>query len=248
VESFSSFDGTRIAYLVEGEGDPILLLHGFASDSYRNWLRNGIAEALQGAGYQTVAFDARGHGRSDKPHEARAYEGAAMRRDAQALLDMLSINKVRLLGYSMGARVAVGLLMNDPRVQATVLGGIGYNFFRKQPNRDRIADALVAEDLSGFEPSPLAFRQFAEATKADRVALSAAMRSGAGSEAISDDDLRGIDVPVLVICGDRDALAGPPSELADLMGAEALVVSGDHLSAVGDPSFVKSILDFFDKN
>jgi pimeloyl-ACP methyl ester carboxylesterase len=248
VESFPSFDGTRIAYLVEGEGDPVLLLHGFASDSWRNWIRTGIGEALRGAGYQTIVYDARGHGRSDKPHDAKAYEGAAMRRDAQALLDRLAVDKVRLLGYSMGARVAVGLLMNDPRVQAAALGGIGYNFFRKQPNRDRIADALIAEDLTGFEPSPLAFRNFAEATKADRVALSAAMRSGAGSENISDKDLKAIEVPVLVICGDQDTLTGPPTELADLIGGESLVVSGDHLTAVGDPRFVNSVIEFFALN
>jgi pimeloyl-ACP methyl ester carboxylesterase len=249
VESLTSVDGTRIAYLIEGDGDPVLMLHGFASDSFRNWIRTGIAGSLRNAGYQTIVFDARGHGRSDKPYEPHAYEGGAMRRDAQALLDHLGVNQVRLLGYSMGARVGVALLRQDPRVRSAVLGGIGHNFFRKQPNRERIADALVAEDLSGFEASPLAFRTFAEATRADRLALSAAMRSGAGSEKISDDDLRRIDKPVLVICGDRDTLAGPPSELANLMGtAEPLVVSGDHLTAVGDPRFVNSIIEFFGKN
>lgn len=248
MESLTSFDGTRLVYYIEGDGEPVLMLHGFASDSTRNWIRTGIAEALQNAGYQTVALDARGHGQSDKPHEPSAYEDGAMRQDAQALLDHLAIPEVRLLGYSMGARVGVALLLQDRRIRAAVLGGIGYNFFRKQPNRDRIADALVAEDLSGFDPSPLAFRNFAEATKADRVALSAAMRSGAGSEKLADDDLKRVDKPVLVVCGDQDTLAGPPSELANVMGAEALVVSGDHLSAVGDPRFVKSIVEFFDKN
>lgn len=245
MNEFESFDGTRLTFYAAGSGDPVLLLHGFASDSWRNWDRTGVVEALNSAGYRTIALDARGHGRSDKPHEVSAYEDGAMRRDAQALLDHLGIEKCRVVGYSMGARVTVALLLNDKRPQSAVLGGIGYNFFRTPRNRERIADALLADDPSTFEASPRAFRSFADATKADKQALSACMR--AESEQVAEESLGGIDVPTLVISGDGDTLAGPPSELGQILGGQWVVVSGDHLSAVGDPLFIKSIVKFFDE-
>lgn len=243
---FQSFDGIRIAFETHGEGKPVLLLHGFASDSKRNWYRTGLVEALASAGYRTIAPDARGHGASDKPHDEASYGGAVLRRDVRGLMDHLGVNQCFVLGYSMGARTTLGLLREDPRIRAAVLGGVGGNIFRGRSNGHEIADALIAPDPSGFGPTPRAFRSFADATGADKQALSAAMR--AGLDEVAAEDLKDITTPTLVITGDADTLAGSPKDLADALGlGRSLVVTGDHLNAIFDPLFSKSTIEFLDE-
>jgi pimeloyl-ACP methyl ester carboxylesterase len=243
---FQSFDSVRIAFETHGEGKPVLLLHGFASDSKRNWQRTGLVEALTTAGYRTIAPDARGHGASDKPHDEASYGGAVLRRDVRGLMDHVGIDQCFVLGYSMGARTAIGLLSEEPKIRAAVLGGVGGNIFRGRSNRHEIADALVAEDPSGFAPTPRAFRSFADATGADKEALSAAMR--AGLDEVAPEDLEKIITPALVITGDADTLAGSPKDLADALGSgRSVVVTGDHLNAIFDPLFSKSTIEFLDE-
>ena len=106
MERFTSFDGVGLAYTVVGSGPDVLLLHGFAADAHGNWIGPGIRDAIVATGRRVVAYDARGHGASDKPHDVAAYENDAMRRDAQALLDFLHIERVDVVGYSMGAIVS----------------------------------------------------------------------------------------------------------------------------------------------
>ena len=122
--SFKSFDGTRISYDTEGDGAPVVLLHGYASESFINWVRPGITGKLAASGYRAIAMDLRGHGMSDKPHDAQAYADGAMVKDARALLDHLDISKCFLVGFSMGAMNTARLLIEgEPRVAAAVLAG-----------------------------------------------------------------------------------------------------------------------------
>ena len=116
-ERFTSFDGTRIAYVTDGpsDGHAVLLLHGFAADHDLNWVRPGVVGALATAGHRVIALDARGHGASDKPHDPAAYMGDAMPCDAQSLLDHLSVEQVDVVGYSMGSVVAYRLVPVEPR-------------------------------------------------------------------------------------------------------------------------------------
>jgi pimeloyl-ACP methyl ester carboxylesterase len=124
-ERFATFDGRQIAYAVNGSGPDALLLHGFASDHTGNWVRPGIVDALVASGRRVIAYDARGHGASDKPHEVDAYENNAMVRDAQALLDRLAVTAVDVVGYSMGSIVSSRLVGAEPRARSLVLGGVG---------------------------------------------------------------------------------------------------------------------------
>ncbi len=244
---FQTFDGIRLTYEVHGEGDPVILLHGFAANSFINWERPGVIGALTAAGYSAIALDARGHGNSDKPHEESAYGSGAMVNDVQTLLDELSLESCKVVGYSMGGRVTLGLLPVEPRIKAAVIGGVGGGVLKPAIDRSQIADALAADDPSQFSQSAQAFRAFADATKADRAALSAAMRAGIGQA--DPEVLKEIRTPVIVICGDRDTLVGDPGELADALGnASISVVEGDHLSAVNDPLFAKSMIEFLDAN
>jgi pimeloyl-ACP methyl ester carboxylesterase len=244
MSSFTSFDGTRLAYEAAGDGPPVLLLHGFAADSHANWVRPHVVEALVAAGRRAVTLDARGHGRSDKPHDPAAYEGDAMVRDAQALLDHLALDRVDVCGYSMGAMTTHALVGREPRARSAVLGGVGARLGGDSLARcaPLIADALLAEDPTTItDRGAAAFRAFADSTGADRQALAAIQQA----RRVRTGDAATIAVPVLVIAGDRDTLVGSPDELAArIPGARAQVVSGDHLSAVFDPAFRRAIVEF----
>src|SRR4051812_16483093 len=120
---FTSFDGTEIDFDDVGVGPPVLLLHGFAADRVANWWQPKVVDALVDAGHRVVAPDARGHGRSEKPHDPSAYAKLAMARDAQALLDHLEISSTHLVGYSMGSHVSTKLAPRDDRIRSVVLGG-----------------------------------------------------------------------------------------------------------------------------
>jgi pimeloyl-ACP methyl ester carboxylesterase len=246
MKRFASFDGVEIAYDVLGEGDPVVMHHGFASESVTNWVRAGVAEHVLASGFQVVLIDARGHGESGKPHDPAAYAGGAMVRDVACLLDVLELDRVHLVGYSMGSFVAMRLTPAEPRVRSLVLGGAGMGQIRtRQPAAAlRIAEALEAGDPAAVtDPMARAFRNFADATGADRLALAAVQRSGSPFPSL--EDLGNIAVPTLVVNGDRDTLAGPPEALAEaIRGARAKLVPGDHLSAVVQPEFRGAVVDF----
>src|SRR4249919_608877 len=173
-ETVRSFDGTRIAYVVQGSGPAVLLLHGFGAYHVLNWIRPGVIDALTGAGRRVIATDARGHGDSDKPHNPDGYGGDAMARDAQAVLDQLGVEQVDVVGYSMGSMVAARLVPEEPRTRALVLGGVGATVMPPRSGGrapETIAAALLADDPASIESvAGKAFREFADFTGADRQA------------------------------------------------------------------------------
>src|SRR5215212_6665389 len=129
MQSFSS-DGVRIAYIDvapdTGRGDPILLIHGFASNHAVNWVNTLWVTTLRRAGLRVVALDNRGHGQSEKPHRPEDYDSSVMAGDARRLLDHLEIPRADIMGYSMGARIGAHLAIIDPpRVRSLILGGLG---------------------------------------------------------------------------------------------------------------------------
>ncbi len=247
MERFGSFDGTHLNYEVHGQGPTVLLLHGFASDSHINWIRPGIVDVLTDAGFGAVTLDLRGHGGSDKPHDPDRYSDGAMVRDAAELLDVLGVPDVRVVGYSMGAWVALGLALADGRVRCAVLGGIGERMLdREQADPDPVAEALEAEDKASVtHPVGRSFRDFADLTGADRHALAALRRAPRPRPA----GLERVDVPVLVVCGDRDDMAGSPEGLgARIPGAETSVVPGGHLNVINNRDFHRVILEFLERD
>ncbi|MGH9029391.1 MAG: alpha/beta fold hydrolase, partial [Acidimicrobiales bacterium] len=217
-DSFESFDGVRIAYRDLGRGPATLLHHGFASDSLTNWIRPGVAAALVEAGRRVILVDARGHGASEKPHDPRRYARGAMQRDARALLDHLGVDEVDAVGYSMGSLVTIEMVLADERIRSMVLGGVGTGQVTvSDPRRAaRVAEGLEVEDRSQIEDrTALAFRNFAEATGADRHALAAIQR--AGRILASEEELAQVALPTLVVNGERDALVGRLESLAELI-------------------------------
>ncbi len=245
---FTTFDGLQLAYTTGGAGPDVLLLHGFASSATGNWIQPGIADAIVASGRRVIAYDARGHGQSDKPHDPAAYENNAMLRDAQALLDFLGITRVDIVGYSMGAIVSSRLVPTEPRARSLVLGGIGGNLAagRNALPRERIAGALSSADgRNATNPAARAFRRFAERSGNDLQALSAVQRAALHG---SVGRLAEISVPTLVVTGADDQLAGDPAALAArIPGAVAQVIPGNHLSAVVKPELRNAIVAFLQR-
>ncbi len=239
-------NGVRIAYTVEGEGDPVLLLHGFASNARTNWGDTGWMRFLSGNGFRAIALDNRGHGASDKLYGPEAYAGPVMAEDARGLLDHLDIARADVIGYSMGARIAAFLALAYPeRVRSAVFAGLGANMIHGVGDPRPIAAALLAEDAAAIaDPNARGFRIFADQTKSDRRALAACIM--ASRDRVPAQELRALKVPVLVAVGTDDAIAGPAQPLADeIPGAQALDIPGrDHMKAVGDRVFKEGVLEF----
>ena len=103
MNTFSSFDGTTIAFDDLGEGPPVVMLHGFAADAHANWHQPKVVEAVVATGRRVITPDARGHGRSGKPHDIDAYKNQAMPRDVSALLDHLGLDRGRSRGLLDGS-------------------------------------------------------------------------------------------------------------------------------------------------
>ena len=239
----------EIAYLDEGMGEPIVLVHGFASTKEVNWVNPGWVRTLAGAGRRAIALDNRGHGASSKLYDPAAYRSATMAEDVRALLDHLKIERADVMGYSMGARIAAFLAVNHPkRVRSVALGGLGYKLVEGVGLLENIADALEARSLSDIsDPTGRAFRSFAEQTKSDLKALAACIRGS--RQTLPCGQLAGIRVPVLVAVGTNDDVAGSAQELAALIpGARAFdIPNRDHMLAVGDKVFKTGVLDFLNQ-
>lgn len=235
-----------IAYIDEGEGDPILLIHGFASNARTNWIDPGWVSLLKREGYRVIALDNRGHGHSDKPRDVASYALRHMVEDARALLDHLAIPKADVMGYSMGARITAILAHTYPeRVRSAIFGGMGANMVRPMRGTEEIASALEAASIDEVrDPTARTFRAFADKTGGDRLALAACMRGS--REAIGADVLTALRCPVLVAVGTEDDIAAPADELARLIpGAQALPIPRrDHMLAVGDRVYKDGVIAF----
>jgi pimeloyl-ACP methyl ester carboxylesterase len=239
-------DSVEIAYLDEGSGEPIVLVHGFASNKEVNWVGPGWVSALTRAGRRVIALDDRGHGASAKLYDPAAYHSAIMAEDVRALLDHLDLPRADVMGYSMGARITAFLALAHPgRVRSAVLGGLGIRLVEGVGLPDTIATALEAPSLADVsDPTAYMFRAFAEQTKSDLRALAACLRGS--RQTLSRDEVGRIAVPVLVAVGSKDPIAGSPEELAALIpGARALaILDRDHMLAVGDRTFKAAVSDF----
>lgn len=249
METFSS-DGVTLAYLDEGAARPgaaaVLLIHGFASNAMVNWVDTGWVADLTAAGYRVIAFDNRGHGRSEKLYRLEDYGAPLMAEDARRLLDHLAIARAHVIGYSMGARIAAFLALAHPeRVASLVFGGLGINMVRGMAGTGPIAHALEAPSADDVKSQAArTFRVFAEQTKSDLKALAACIRSARAP--ITAEAVATLKPPVLVAVGEHDVVGGSAADLAALIpGAEAFLIEGrEHMKAVGDRTFKDAVRAF----
>ena len=253
LQHFSS-DGVDIAFIdVKPEGrdlsEPILLIHGFASNHRMNWVGPRWVETLTQAGRRVIAFDNRGHGQSEKLYAPANYRLDLMIRDASNMLAHLGVERADVIGYSMGARIASFLALAEPRlVRSLILGGLGDRLVRDAGLSEAIAEALEAPSLDSLaDPMQRMFRAFADQTKSDRAALAACIRGSRRS--LTPAEAARIVQPTLVAVGERDTIAGDPAKLvAMLPRAELLAIPGrDHNLAVGDKAFKAGVLSILER-
>jgi pimeloyl-ACP methyl ester carboxylesterase len=250
MQTFDS-NGVEIAFVDrpargEDRGEPILLIHGFASNHLVNWDNTLWVKTLTEDGRRVVAFDDRGHGQSGKPHRPEDYTTPIMAEDARRLLDHLGIERADVMGYSMGARITAFLTLAHPeRVRSAILGGLGHHLVEGVGLPLYIAEAMEAPSLADLtDPMQRMFRAFAEQTKSDLVALAACIRGS--RQTLSPDEIGRIFCPVLVAIGTKDDVAGDAHQLAAMMpDAQALDIPGrDHNLAVGDKVYKQGVLAF----
>jgi pimeloyl-ACP methyl ester carboxylesterase len=246
---FFEHEGFRLAFIDQNDdqgGEPILLIHGFASNHIVNWVSTGWVRTLTDAGHRVIAFDNRGHGQSSGSYDAADYTPHKMAGDAAALLRHLGIGKAHVMGYSMGARIGAFLALAEPAMVASlVFGGLGIGMVDGVGEWDEIAEALLAEDPASIETARgKMFRTFADQTRSDRRALAACIATS--RELLSPSDVGGITQPTLVAVGTKDEIAGSPDALARLMPAgESFAIEGrDHMLAVGDRTFKQRVIEF----
>jgi pimeloyl-ACP methyl ester carboxylesterase len=239
----------EIAYLDEGEGDPIVLVHGFASSKSVNWVYPTWVSDLRKDGRRVIALDNRGHGDSAKLYDPAQYAIAEMATDVLALMDHLGIARADMMGYSMGGRITARVALESPRrVRSAILGGIGMAMIEGGGPGENVALALEAPSLDDVtDPVGRTFRAFADQTRSDRLALAACMRGSRGL--MSKEDAGRIAVPVLIAVGSADEVAGSASALGALIpDSEVLdIPNRDHMRAVGDKVYKSGVIDFLSR-
>ncbi|CAM5359027.1 Haloacetate dehalogenase H-1 OS=Afipia felis OX=1035 GN=dehH1_1 PE=4 SV=1 [Afipia felis] len=239
----------EIAYIDEGEGDPIVLIHGFGSNAGVNWVYPSWVSTLTKAGRRVVALDNRAHGASSKLYDRADYSLPIMADDVRALMDHLNIERADVMGYSLGSRIAATLALHHPeRVRALIIGGLGYGLIEGGGPDERVALALEAPSLDDVtDPMGRMFRAFADQTRSDRPALAACLRGS--RQWLTPEQAASITPPTLIAVGTKDDVGGSAHKLHEIMThAEVLdIPDRDHMRAVGDRVYKEGVLAFLDR-
>jgi len=259
---FFDSDGVKIHFVEKGEGEPVVLIHGFAASYQLNWAMPGILDKLA-QDYHVVALDNRGHGKSGKPHEIEKY-GLNMVEDVVRLMDHLEIEKAHIVGYSMGGFITTKLVATHPdRVASAVIGAAGWheNAEERLALLDEIGDSLEAGTgitplMKALNPEgqPMPSEQQLKTTNQmlmllnDPKALAAAIR-GMHNLNVTRDQLESNKVPALSVIGAIDPLKDGVDEMSQVMNnLNVVVIDGaDHMTAIDNPLLIGSIQEHLKK-
>ncbi|HMJ67540.1 MAG TPA: alpha/beta hydrolase [Cyclobacteriaceae bacterium] len=241
--SFKSFDDTKIYYESIGTGYPVLLVHGFITNS-ESWKRSALYNDLSAAGYKVIIADLRGNGKSGKPHDPEAYENDAEAMDLMVLADKLGLTKYSVVGYSRGSIIASRLLILDKRINNVVLGGMGADFTNPEwPRRIMFYKALSGEAVPELEGL---VKRIKDDPTLDQLALAYMQKA---QPSTSRADFGKVKKPVLVICGDKDEDNGSSKELAALIPKSAYKrVPGIHNDTARSKDFSMEVIAFLKAN
>jgi pimeloyl-ACP methyl ester carboxylesterase len=257
-----SLSGERL-----GDGPPVVLLHGLTAT--RRYVTHG-SKLLPRSGYETFAYDARGHGESGAPSDESAYEYADLAADLLVVLDSLSIDRAALVGSSMGAATAMRFALDHPdRVSALVQVTPAYDGERTAddlPDWARLANALDDGGVDGFlaaydPPVSDAFRETVMTFTRQRLerhrdphAVACALRVVPGSRAFEGiESLEAVEVPALIVASRDGADPGHPLKIGEtyaeyLPDAELLVEEeGRSPIAWQGAQLSKAIASFLDR-
>jgi pimeloyl-ACP methyl ester carboxylesterase len=246
VSHFASFDGTELAIHRQGQGRPVILLHGLFSSAHMNWIKWGHATLLAEAGFEAIMLDFRVHGKSAAPHDPASYPKGVLMRDVAALADHLALDDgaYDLVGFSLGARTALHACANGVLVPRRLVAcGMGVSGLIDWQRRSAFFTRVIDEfdTITRDDPAYLS-RQFLKSQGVDR--LAAKLLLGAFDD-LDPALLTNIKVPTLVLCGERDEDNGSASDLAALLpNARYQTVPGGHLDSATKPELGSGIVDF----
>ncbi len=254
-------DGARIYYVIQGAGQPVVLVHGYGVSASINWKMPGILPELA-RDFRVIAMDVRGHGRSDKPHDVGQY-GTKMADDVQRLMDHLQLPQAHLVGYSMGGFILLNLLVSHPeRFLSATLGGSGgirptwplwswseelaslldQGMDYPQANIAAAATALH-RPLTGLEKALI--RSLPDSN--DPLAMSAVIKSWRDLQ-VTDDQLHDNCTPTLLVYGTAEfpGMVEYIQQLGTVLPKATLhAISGtNHFDTVLCPEFLQAVKDF----
>jgi pimeloyl-ACP methyl ester carboxylesterase len=259
-ENFFDSDGVKIRYITVGEGEPVLLIHGYTASAEMNW---GTVIPALSKNYQVIAIDNRGHGKSEKPHGAEHY-GEEMVLDSVRLLDHLGIEKAHIVGYSMGGYITAKMTTMAPdRMLSATIGGAGWA--QDDPERNQMLDALAdaLENDGNLAPLFAALTPEGEEMPEEQLKMMntmimqnndpkalASVARGMKEHAVSKEEVEEVDVPTQLIMGAKDPLkATSDAWMSVQTDDEYVVIDGaDHMTAFTNPEFLKSVQEFIEAN
>ncbi|WP_426959739.1 alpha/beta fold hydrolase [Muricoccus radiodurans] len=255
-DRFFDSAGVRLRYVEAGQGEPVVLVHGFSSSIERQWVASGVMPKLAER-YRVIAFDGRGHGRSEKPHDPALY-GPEAARDAARLLDHLGLRKAHMVGYSLGAILNAWLVTDSPDRFLTCTFGGACGRFRWSDERSAAVEAEAREMDEGSQrsqilrlwptdqppPSEEQIREQSARALAgqDHRALAASRRGGLRL-VVPPEKMAAISVPTIGIVGSADSYLPDFQALKQLNPRMELVLieGAGHSAAPSRPEFVQTL-------
>jgi len=242
MKTFQSFDDVEIVYWDMGEGEPLVLLHGFTANSKINWEMSGIAENLVKSGRRVIMFDARGHGESEKPHHSYSYWNRAMAKDLISIVEYLELYEYDILGYSMGAKVAIEATHMSEGMRSLVLAGLYiYEKDWTMSSKERKARVKNMLDDNPKEKDP--YREFADKTGGDRKAFAARIEGNIYPEFIYADLMK-LHLPILIINGSREYDAEKAASF--FPNARGVSLRANHVTLLRNKNFSNEVISFLD--
>lgn len=232
-----------LAVHMMGQGRDLVLIHGYFSNAFINWIRYSHAEKLVAAGFRLIMPDLRGHGESSKPHDASAYPPDALTDDGLALIEQLGLTDYDLGGYSLGARTTVRMLVKGATPRRVILAGMGLEGLLHTLDKGGYYRNVLT-NLGSFErgTSEWMTEAFLKTTKGDPVALLRILNTFVDTRR---EEIAAITQPTEVICGADDRDNGVAQDLASLLpNGRYVEIPGNHMNAVTRKELGQAMVDF----
>ncbi len=220
-----------------------MLVHGFLSSAHVNWINYGVAEKLADAGFRVILPDLRAHGRSTVSEDAAHYPPDVLTMDMEAVAGVAAPQGCDLVGYSLGTRTVMRMVLRGSAPRKLVLGGMGLEGLINPSQRQAFfISAIEARETIKRGEAGYEVARFLKSTGTNPVAAAHVLRSQVSSPA---SQLIKVTTPTLVISGNTDTDNGSAAELcAALPNARYAEIKGDHMSAIVNPEFAREIVDF----
>lgn len=230
--------GVKIRYIdTGGKGEAIVLLHGGTS-RLESWITPGVVDQLA-KDFRVIAFDARGHGKSDAPREPAAY-GRQQALDVVRILDALNIRRAHIVGFSLGGSTVAQLLTLHPERFLTAVQVAAAGRSPEEANDPRIEteaaeiardcisrSRLIRQAPAGMKPTEEEIQKRIAACRADptfdQLATAASLR-GYRDQAVTAEQMAAVKVPTLGIVGTLDHTLKAMQQLKTLRPAMKLVL------------------------